>query len=69
MDNMRCRVWQDQEPDIDEVLSRQGLGRIHEFGFEYPYLEYDQGAKWSSTSRRRLAVSCQHQSYSDVREY
>ena len=29
MDNMRCRVQQDQEPDIDEVLSRQGVERIY----------------------------------------
>ena len=51
MDTMRSRIRQDQEPDIDAVLSRQGLERIYEFGFKYPDLEYDQGDKWSSASR------------------
>ncbi len=40
MDNMRCRVRQDQEPDIDEALSRQGVECIHEFGFKHSHLEY-----------------------------
>ena len=42
MDNMRCWIWQDQEPDIDEVLSWQGVECVYEFGFKYSHLEYDQ---------------------------
>ena len=36
MGALPCRIRQDQEPDIDEVLSRQVWSAFTKFGFKYP---------------------------------